>query len=137
MDCRVLFERGKQSEFIKAFMTSKHLSQRKASNSLGVPRRSFRNWMCEKRLLPLQVLSRVIVAAPDLNYFLTYVSELRNANWGVVKGGRNCYRLLQEKYGEKTLMKRKIAGGKKSIIKKWVMITRLLPVPTINVFWSY
>ncbi len=124
---RVLFEKGKQREFIKAFMALNHMSQRKASTAIGVPRRSFRNWVYEKRLLPLQVLTMIIRASPDLDHFLNYVIELRNANWGLVKGGRNCYKLLRKKYGESVLMKRRIAGGRKTIEKKWAKITGNLP----------
>ncbi len=124
---RVLFKTGKQREFINAFMASNHMSQRKASTFIGVPRRSFRNWVYEKHLLPLKVLTRIIQTSPDLSHFLNHVVELRNINWGLVKGGRKCYKLLRKKYGESVLMKRRIAGGRKSIEKKWVKITDNLP----------
>lgn len=126
---RLVFAQGKQREMLLRFVSSSSKTQLAAAKRLGVPRSTLRNWINEKRTLPEDIFKKILHICPDLNHFSADVVEVRDGDWGRRKGGRNCYAVLQRRYGEKEFMRRRRAGGRNSIKQRLATINRRLPLP--------
>ena len=126
---RIVIVRGKQKELLLEYISHNGKSQLAAAKVLGVPRRSLRNWLNETRTLPEDIFKKIVRGCLPSANFSKYVCKVLDANWGRAKGGKNCYTVLQKKYGEEEFIRRRLAGGKASIKQRLEQITRLLPSP--------
>jgi hypothetical protein len=88
------------------------------SIKINVPFNTLQKWMYNKERyipknrIPIEILSKL--------KFL----DIKKNNWGQIKGGRETYKLLLNKYGKKELLKRKLKGAIKS---KQVRLDRETP----------
>ena len=124
---RVVIIRGKQKEMLREFILHNGKSQMAAAKVLGVPRRSLRNWLNETRTLPGDIFKKIVRGCPSSENFSKFICDILDANWGRAKGGKNCYAVLQKKYGEDEFVRRRLAGGKASIKLRLEQIINGLP----------
>lgn len=78
------------------------------SRCINVPRGTLKDWRHNyKRYIPEKFIPKEIFKKLE-------ILDKQNDNWGMIKGGKETYKIILKKYGKNELHKRQINGGKKS-----------------------
>jgi transcriptional regulator with XRE-family HTH domain len=85
---RIQFKKNYQKRFFATLINRLKVSQRKLAEKLNVSRRTLRNWMNEKRLIPENILFKCLKLLPELSSYKKFVINTYPENWGQIKGGK-------------------------------------------------
>jgi len=85
---RILFEKNYQKKFFNILMIKSNLSQRRLAKRLGLSRRTLRNWIDEKLLLPENIFYKCVEILPELLNYKKFFIDIYPENWGRIKGGK-------------------------------------------------
>jgi len=106
------------------------LTQKEAAKCLGVPRRTFRNWLDERNCIPECAFNKIINSKPVLLDFARYIEKKLDPNWGQQLGGKETIKLILEKYGSAEILRRQKKGGKKNAESRLRKIQDRMPTTT-------
>jgi hypothetical protein len=116
---RIRFRKGKQRELLFVTEQKLKMNQREFSNLLGINRRTLRNWLSERNLLPLWAYDILKEKFPNSISYEKFITEKLNRNWGSVKGGKRTYLKMVKKYGKENICEiMKNIRSKKQIKRK-------------------
>jgi len=124
---RLKFEKGEQAHLLKEFAKLSGTSQIDTASILGVPRRTYRNWLSERTYLPALVFDTIVGAQPMLARFKESVIETKDANWGQKVGGKKAIAKIISVYGSDEMRKRQVSGGRKSVKRRLEAISKRMP----------
>jgi len=85
---RIKFKKGYQRKFFIELQVKKVLSQRKLAKKLKISRRTLRNWIYERILLPEYIFYRCMKILPKLISYKMFIVNIYPPNWGRIKGGK-------------------------------------------------
>lgn len=112
---RVVFENGMQNKFImEAVHKTNCKSMRQFALKLNLLPRTVQNWSVEKHHLPKIQFEKIIEIEPDLKVYEKYIKCFKNSNWGQQLGGKNCYKIIIQKYGYEEIERRQRNGLEKA-----------------------
>lgn len=109
---RFLFKTGKQRQFLKNAINYSNLTRKEfAVSKINVPYSTFRDWLYENNTLPEDIFYKIILDNPQLKYYSKYIEQKKEDSWGQIKGGKETYKVLIEKYGIVELERRRKKGN--------------------------
>ncbi|MBW2995193.1 hypothetical protein KY312_02485, partial [Candidatus Woesearchaeota archaeon] len=109
-------KKGKQSELLLKAI-NKSSSQRALSEILKIPRRTLRNYLCERNLIPLSLLQKLLqYLSMDLDAINANIEIEVEKNWGSKKGGLKSVAKLNNKSISNRM--KHARSFRKNIIKK-------------------
>ena len=83
-------------------------SLKRLAIKLKLPFKTIQNWKyCNKRYIPENIIPEKIKTKLE-------ILDKQEDNWGKIKGGKETYKVLIQKYGSEEIRKRQINGGRKS-----------------------
>ena len=107
---RVLLSNNSK-KFLYGFLKTKYGigSGKSLAKSMAVSYGTLKNWFQEERryipkdVIPLEIINKIKIL------------DEQKDNWGKIKGGKETYKIISNKYGLEELKKRQSNGGKKAI----------------------
>ena len=132
---RAVFYPGFQKQFITDAAKNLKMSLRKLADhysiSSGFSYSAWKKFKREELLLPMRAVVTLCGAAGlDLGNVLLNIRELRDRNWGSIKGGKLGIRAVLDKYGESELQRRRINGANQ---QRGMWLARLIKKPPVDV----
>lgn len=97
---------------------------------MGFSYSAWKKFKREEHLLPVRAVVALCDAVGfDFGKVLLHIRELREQNWGSIKGGKLGIRAVVDKYGERELQKRRTSGANK---QRGVELAKLVNEPPIS-----
>jgi len=122
---RVLFYRGVQKEFLVDAIKIAG-SRQTLTSKLDVSVNTLKKWVSEERTLPYGVFVKLLAKFPELDAYKNKIVEIRNDNWGQIKGGKKSINAIKIKFGYQEIKKRQRNGGL-STAKKFKILPKMTP----------
>lgn len=124
---KIKFISGKQREFLLKTKMLKKCTWNELAAFLKINFESLKNWNGERRCIPEYVFVKILNSYPELQIYKKFIAELKENNWGQVKGGiagsaTVKERLKNPKYKMLWIKKCRVGGTnniKRGLIRNW------------------